>query len=132
MLKKFFWGILLLIVSISFVYLGIQQVMIKSVENIKKDFFNVVNNSKATDIDYAALLRYDYSEYFEVKSVDNLKLDIVSVFHNFNNGYMNVIYSYEINNDELNKSVGADRIASKWYIKKNDSRWIVYDIEEAP
>ena len=108
----------------------INSVMIKSVENVKTDFFNVVCGKKEDGVDYGLLSRYDHSKDFEIKSVDDLNLEIDSVFHNSEEGYMNVVYSFDINKGS--HGTGAYNINSKWYIKKVNNRWIVYDIDEAP
>ena len=107
--------------------------MLKDVENIKKDFFDFVCNQRSMNLDYGAFKEsYDYTRYIDVKTVDNLELDIDFVKHNFKEGYMYVKYSYDINKNDENNRVGAGGVESKWYIKKIDGRWIVYKIEEDP
>ena len=123
-------SIMFITIGIAIIYLVINNVMIKSVENVKVDFINVVCDKKEEGLDYGKLLRYDHSEDFEIRAVDNLNLEIKSVFHNSKEGYMNVVYSFEIN--EGSHGTGAYNINSKWYIKKVNNRWIVYDIDEAP
>lgn len=114
------------------IYAGINRIMIGSVESVKKDFFNVVSGTKEKGIDYGALERYDYSRYFEIKTVDDLNLEIGSASHNSGEGYMNVVYSFELNKNDKDHSVGAGGVEARWYIRKDGDRWIVYDIEEAP
>ena len=132
-MKKHIPIILAAVIMISAViYAGINRIMIGSVESVKKDFFNVVSGTKEKGIDYGALERYDYSRYFEIKTVDDLSLEIGSASHNSGEGYMNVVYSFELNKNDKDHSVGAGGVEARWYIRKDGDRWIVYDIEEAP
>ncbi len=122
----------LLIVACIAMCISINAIMVKNVESVKKDFFDVVCDKKKPSIDYGALLRYDYTRKFEIKKVDNLALKINSAFYRNGKGYMNVQYSFDINKDDRQNMVGAGGVESKWYIEKQNGRWIVVDIEEAP
>ena len=110
----------------------VNRIMIGSVESVKNDLYNVVCGKKEKGIDYGALERYDYSRYFEIKTVDDLNLEIGSASHNSGEGYMNVVYSFELNKNDKEHTVGAGGVEARWYIRKDGDRWIVYDIEEAP
>lgn len=131
-MKKNFFTIYVCIIVFAIIYTGVNLVMIESVKNVKTDFFNIVNGKAEQGIDYGALTRYDYSSHFKIESVDNLNLEIKSVFHNFKKGCMNVRYSFDINKDNEEYSVGAGNIKSKWYIRKLENRWVVYKIDELP
>ena len=114
------------------IHICVNKIMIGSVESVKNDFYNVVCGKKEKGIDYGKLERYDYSRYFEIKTVDDLSLEIGSAFHDSEEGYMNVVYRFDINKNDKEHTVGAGGVAAKWYIRKTGDRWIVYDIEEAP
>ncbi len=131
-MKKTLVIFLLLIVACIAMCISINAIMVKNVESVKKDFFDVVCDKKKSGIDYGALLRYDYTRKFEIKKVDNLTLKINSAFYRNGKGYMNVQYSFDINKDDRQNMVGAGGVESKWYIEKQNGRWIVVDIEEAP
>ena len=106
--------------------------MLRDTNNIVVDFTNVVSGKRVMDVEYGALERYDYTKYFQIKGVSNVTLKRTFVFHNFKKGYMNVIYSYEINNGNENNSVGASKVHSRWYIEKKIGRWKVIEIDEKP
>lgn len=129
-MKKILFTLLACIIICAAIYAGINRAMVKDVKNIKTDFFNIVSGNVDQSIDYGALKKYDYTRYFDIESVDNLECEIESVFHDFRKGHMNVRYSFSINPDDENHSVGASRVESKWYIRKSENRWIVYKIDE--
>lgn len=129
-MRKIFLNILTVIVAVSVIFIITEAVMIKSVENVKTDFFNVVCDNKEDGIDYGSLLNYDYSRFYKIETVDKIALDIRFVFHGSEKGYMYVEYSFDINKNSF--GTGAYKVPSKWYIKKAGNRWIVYDIDEAP
>ena len=128
-MRKIILTISIAIVTCSILYIC---AMVKDVENVRQDFFNVVCDKMVNGVDYGKLERYYRAKRFEIKTVDNLKLEIDFLWHNFKEGYMNVLYSYDINKNDVNNTVGAGRVESKWYIRKEGTRWIVYDIYELP
>lgn len=111
------------------IYQTFQFIMIKSVENVKSDFFDIVSGERKEGVDYGALIYFDHSDRFEIKTVDNLEFEIEYVFHNNKKGYMDVRYSFQINRFE-DTSTGTGPGWSKFYIEKKDKRWVVVKIEE--
>ena len=53
-------------------------------------------------------------------------------FHNFFDGYMWVIYSYETIENDKDIRPGAWNIVSRWKIHKENGNWKVIEIKEAP
>lgn len=135
MTKLLFKPFILAIICLLFMFLIAQLIlyyfMYKDTDTIVEDFCDVICNTKDSNIDYGVLINvYDYSTYFPVESVKNIKVERELVKHNFQNGYMDVLCSYDINPHDAKNSVGAHRYITRWYIEKLNGRWRVYAIDE--
>ena len=121
------WLIILGVIILSIIIHQFGQIMmIKSLENVRTDFFDVVKGQKKEGIDYGALIKFDYEE--KIKKVDSLEFDIESTFHDNKKGYLYASYKYSIINREDSSSGASGRI--KCYVKKKDGRWVVVRFEE--
>ena len=116
--------ILLLIIS-SYCYF-----MYHNTDSIITDFKDVVTFNENKDINYGALKRYYKSENRGIK-ITNAHAEVTRdlVYHNFKNGVMYVQYKI-MRYDDLGNHVCASRVQAKWYIKKQNGRWIVTAIDE--
>ena len=127
-LKK--WRIIivgLFVVFICIIYL----IIFFDTNSVIDDFKAVANGESHQIIDYGELARYDGKKYFKDFSRANVEIRRTFVMHNFNEGYMNIVYTIERFNDKGEHIYGAWNIPAKWYIKKIDGRWQVTKIEEA-
>ena len=60
------------------------------------------------------------------------KINRIFVIHNFYEGIAYIRYSYVAYDKNNAVITGASNVTSKWYIRKENGRWIVYDIDEKP
>ena len=112
------------------IYQTFQFIIIKSVENVKSDFFDTVSGERKEGVDYGVLIHFDHSDSFEIKTVDTFEFEIHSAFHNNKKGYMIVDYYVCVNDTDKNNSWGAGNSSAKFYIEKQNNRWVVVKIEE--
>ena len=63
-----------------------------------------------------------------------VKANVTRLFtwHNFFDGYMWVIYSYETEENDQDIKPGTWNVISKWKIHRENGEWKVIDIEESP
>ena len=108
--------------------------MLWSTNSVIDDFKNCVSaNEQAQEVKNTNLYMYYYfgDNFTDIVDTD-IKIKRKFVLHNFNKGVMWINYTYYVYDDKGTCIKGSHDIDSKWYIKKVDSRWIVYDIDEAP
>lgn len=77
------------------------------------------------------LARYNFEYRKNAVSVESW-VRRIWVWHNGQKGYMLVNYTcryFDADGEAVSWSVGID---SKWYIEKQNGKWVVTDIEEAP
>lgn len=73
------------------------------------------------------------SEYQNEALVNvNLKLNIIFTIHNFRDGYIWAYYSVEARNESDELLYGSWEIPTKWKIHKENGKWEIVDIIEAP
>lgn len=132
MLKRLKMISLIFIACIFVIASVIYVVMLTDTNSVKKDFEDLVNGVSQQNIDYGKLVRYDSVRYSEKFSRATVEIKREFVMHNFKEGYINVRYTIERFDDKGEHIYGSCDIPSKWYIKKNDGRWQVVKIEEAP
>lgn len=99
--------------------------------SVLSDFNHSVKTQKST---YSSFDRYigNYSIYDGPIVLTDSKIYTLYAIHNFKKGVMYVNYSYEHYNDNNEVIGGSYRIKAKWYIRRKNGKWIVYDIDEKP
>ena len=98
--------------------------------NILREFKNTVQNQQSTINSFERYVgNYKSDESIE-KTVSKVKT--IYVIHSFSKGIMYVNYTYEHFNKNGESIGGSCNVSSKWYIKKEHGKWIVYDIDEKP
>ena len=77
---------------------------------------------------------YNYSRYAASETLGEVYMTLVRlfVFHNFQDGYIWVYYSYEAYNQDGNLLTGSHSIPTKWKIHKESGKWEIFEIFEAP
>ena len=127
-MKKLYVIIVVIVLILTFVYI----LMYRDTDSLEIDFHNIVCNQKNNNVNYGALNRYDYAQHYNIKDVSGLKLRRNFVWHDFNRGCIYVQYSFNISYNDSDVSPGAHKVHSKWYIEKQNGRWVVTDIDERP
>ena len=95
-----------------------------------------VKNIMVGNVDGTITAGTPLDRYNDVSSYPNAKIkaDIRRLFvaHNFFDGYMWVLYSYEypVSYQGYEYKAGRWNVVSKWKIHKVDGKWQVVDIEE--
>ena len=77
---------------------------------------------------------YNYSRRADTETLGDVNLILVRllVIHNFRDGYMWAYYSYEARNPEGEIITGSWHIITKWKIHKENGKWEIIQIIEAP
>ena len=129
MLKR----IILCIGIVACLLLLFYYIMYSDTNSLVEDFANVVSGTTIEGVQYGEMERYDVvDDFIKRDRVEGIKLEREWVWHNFKKGYMEVLYSYYYYNQYGERTYGARRIESKWYIEKINGRWVVVAIEEKP
>lgn len=128
-LKKYLWFLSLLLV-IAYIVLFIN--IFSLLHEVRAVFLGTVPSSETAGKPIAQYNRY--GEYIEQGGIARTKLFFFPYFtlHNFKNGYIWIIYSvegYDSNGDLL---YGTWLSSAKWRIQKNENKWEIIDITEAP
>ncbi len=128
--KKICNYFILIVCMILFMQLLSYYRMYKDTDSLVEDYYDVIYNSKKSDIDYGELLvGYDYSDDYNIESIENVDLERDFVEHNYYKGYMDVRCSYKINLQETEiPPINSCRYTTRWYIEKINGRWRVYAI----
>ena len=128
---KMVFIILVVIISVLITYI----VILNNTNSVLDDFYNcIVDNSDSKALKDTALYKYyNRNELFDNK-ICSAKINIQRTFviHNFCQGVMFVNYDCETFDDKGKHIYGSTNVRSKWYIKKEHGKWIVYDIDEKP
>ena len=75
--------------------------------------------------------RYDTSD-LGTDVIRKARVTPLLALHNFKEGIVYVNYSAEARNQEGECVWGAWMIESKWYIRKENGRWVITEVAEAP
>ena len=126
-MKKKFSRIIMCVISLFLLYNVWQMILKYDVQNIRNDYFDVINDNKS-DLYYGALLQFSYPE-IESQTAENFELEIEFAYHNFTHGYIDTRFSYDIY-DRKKFYTGAYRVHARMYIEKRNERWVVTKIEE--
>ena len=121
--------IIIIMFIISFLKLRSYYIIYKDTDSLVSDFRDVICDTKKPGIDYGELMIYDHTQRFPIYETKNVNVDRRYVNHNFKEGYMEVVDSYEINPNDPENTSGANCEAI-WHIKKMNGRWKVYAIYE--
>ena len=104
----------------------------RSTDTIETDFLDVVTFNEKPNIDYGELKTYQYATHGDVKvETVSAKLTRYFVYHNFTKGSLRVEYVI-ILKDAYGNRLSRIQVDAKWYIKKKNGRWVVYEIDETP
>jgi hypothetical protein len=127
-LKKYFKPILIaVIILICLIYICMLYSTRTVIDDFEacvsgKEILNDVRNSEFYDMYYRA----------GAVSAENVKVTTPLALHNFNKGVMYVKYTYEAFDEDGSPVAGSYKVPSKWYIEKQNGRWIVTKIDERP
>lgn len=99
--------------------------VVNNVENIMS------GNVEKSITQNTPLDQYNRKGDFGTVKVD-VKLNRLFVLHNFNKGYMWMLYTYEGYDKDNNRTYGAWNILSKWKIEKINGKWEVVNIIGEP
>ena len=121
----------LIILYVLIFIIGFYLSILFTTNSVINDFYNIVNNNMTKNIPYGELERYQIPSFDDMTyKKTEAKISRVFVFHNFKKGIMYVKYSYiayDVNGEVI---TGSTNVYSKWYLEKENGRWIVVDIEE--
>jgi len=100
------------------------------------DIIPIVHEAEAVFLnnatnDTCAFYRYSTSQYGE-KVHRKAKVIPLFAFHNNHDGYVYVVYSYEVRDEAGNLLSGAKNIISKWIITNETDCWRVVSVIEKP
>lgn len=124
--KKILIAILLLPIFIYFL-------IVNNTNSIIYDFKNCIKcNDISQEISSTELYRYYYDDFQGTVADADVNIKRIFVFHNFNKGIMYVKYSCEKYDQSGNHLYGSSNVYAKWYIEKNEGRWVVVKVEENP
>ena len=98
------------------------------VDKVKNIMLGNVDVSETAE---TPLRRYNNSDILENAKV---KVNITRLFtlHNFFDGYMWVIYSYETLENDSDIKPGTWNVISRWKIHRENGEWQIIDISESP
>lgn len=91
----------------------------------------MLGNVKESFTDSTPLSRYNFSDVLSNAEV-HVKITRMFVLHNFFDGYMWVNYSYETVRNDNDLMPGARNVLSRWKIHRENGKWKVVEIQEAP
>jgi hypothetical protein len=106
--------------------------MVIDTNSIVFDFKNCISGKDISDDIKETELYYMYFNDDEVGYVTDVNVRRYFVLHNFHKGVMYVNYTYKTFDKSGKQIRGAHKVSSKWYIEKQNGRWLVYDIDENP
>lgn len=98
------------------------------IENAKEHFYNPETMYSKDDPFY----RYAKGKSYEDAELVKFKLHRRFVYHNFKDGYMDVIYAIEYRDSNGKVLQAGGDIPSKWIIHKENGEWKVVEIIEGP
>ncbi len=119
---------LILVIILVTIYIVMQI----STFSIVTKFYDIFNCNIDQHVEYGELYPTTL-ETLSSKGTHHAKIKILTCsLHNFRKGIIYGYYScsaYDVNG---NITYGSNCIPTKWYIEKQNGRWIVTHIEEAP
>lgn len=77
---------------------------------------------------------YNYIRRADNDTLGKADLTLIRLFvlHNFNNGYIWAYYSYKAYDEDGELITGSSNIPTKWRIHKDNGKWEIVEIFEAP
>lgn len=123
--------VVLLILVLGIVY----SIILFDTNSVIDDFKDCIKNAVVSDTVKESMLYnyYNCSDVYEREICDaNVNIIRLLVCHNFHKGVMFVKYDCETLDSNGEHIYGGSNIYAKWYIRKENGRWIVYKIHEDP
>ena len=113
-------------VTIVVVYLSLFIPTLSVIKTVKSVYCGEISAKSDSPI-----RRYDLSNRYPTMVYADMKIIPLFVIHNWQHGYMYVLYSSKYMDAEKNVLNASCNILSKWEIEKKNGEWIIIDIEEA-
>ncbi len=114
------------------VALGIYVIMFLDTNSIYNEVKTVMKGEYDEDYVFnGEMYCFDFTRGYGETEVD---LDVKRLFvvHNFQHGYMWVFYSFEVKSPSGYLLTGGADIPSKWEIERQNGKWVIVDVIEAP
>jgi len=113
------------------IVLGAYLIMLIDTNPVVNEVKNVMSGQISKELTQDTPLSMYNTADWNPTSV-NISIRRVFVWHNFRDGYMRVIYTYKAFDSSGTGLTGSSRVLSKWTIHKENGKWVITDIEEAP
>ncbi|MBE7045935.1 MAG: hypothetical protein E7396_00820 [Ruminococcaceae bacterium] len=120
------------ILFILIVMAALQYFSYRDTDSLERDFLDMVTLNEKSNVDYGELKRYRYDMHAGTKVAKvTAELERYGVYHNFRKGVIFVQYTIMWEDAQGNNLNGCI-VDAKWFVKKKNGRWLVYDIKENP
>ena len=124
--KKMNWLLFIfIIIMLYFIIFTSTDSIVSNVENI------MLGNVDSTITKNSPLERYNIVGRFPNAKVE-ANITRLFVAHNFFDGYMWVIYSYQTVENDSDIKPATNNVISRWKIHREDGKWQVVEIQEKP
>lgn len=122
-----------IIILVSVIILAIYAAMLMDtlsvVRETKDVFYGKVDASQIADL---PIRRYNITESHPDADIVKVNIIVLFTLHNFKDGYMWIQYTDETYNSKGVSVSGDSHIPARWRIHKENGKWVIIDIDEAP
>lgn len=126
-LRKKIW------IPITVILICLYILVVKSTDSVIDDFNACIRCTPEAQQLRSSALYNRYYDDCDGRVVDgNVSVKRLFVLHNFNKGFMHVIYTCERLDSAGSRLASSSDVTSTWFIEKQNGKWVVTAIREDP